>query len=303
MNPNRTPITSNQNTQVATTAKVSAMNLMASRLHCEPDKLLATLKATMFKNATNEEMLALVVVANTYGLDVLCKELYAFPAKGGGIVPVVSVDGWLKLLIRQPDYDGIEFEMVDGNDGLPYSCTATVYVKNRSRPVKITEYFDECKRNTEPWNNMPRRMLRNRTLCQASRMAFGFSGIYHEEEAESFIDISPSTPPPTKVKLVASAPQESELSDAGQTASTPQPEPVRQQQPSNTSVAALEKVIIDAGHTFDQFQRWAIESENVKSADSLASFDDVPEADAKRLLRAVKGMLAQLAAQKADIAT
>lgn len=301
MNPNRAPQTTNQNTQVATTAKVSAMNLMASRLHCEPDKLLATLKATMFKNATNEEMLALVVVANTYGLDVLCKELYAFPAKGGGIVPVVSVDGWLKLLIRQPDYDGIDFEMVDGNDGLPYSCTATVYVKNRSRPVKITEYYDECKRNTEPWNNMPRRMLRNRTLCQASRMAFGFSGIYHEEEAETFIDIS--TPPPKKIALVANAPQESEPIPTGQATDSAQPEPVRQQQPTNASAIALEKVIIDAGFSFDQFQRWAIEGEHVKNADSLASFDDVPEADAKRLLRAKLGMLAQLAQVKGDIQT
>ena len=152
--------------------KASALEVMASRLSVDADKLYATLKSTVFKNASNEELLALTVVANQYDLNPFLKEIYAFPAKGGGIVPIVSVDGWNKMLIRHPDFDGIEFDFTDREDGSVYSCTATIYVKGRTRPVKITEYHDECKRNTDPWNNMPRRMLRNRTLSQASRVAF-----------------------------------------------------------------------------------------------------------------------------------
>src|SRR5688572_13134058 len=175
-------------TSALQTTKPSALHLMAARMNVDPTKLYDTLKATVFKNATNEELLALVVVANTYDLSPLLKEIYAFPAKGGGIVPVVSVDGWNRMLVRQPDFDGIEFEFIDDEAGNPVACTATIHVKNRSHPVKITEYMAECKRNTDPWNNMPRRMLRNRTLCQASRVAFGFSGVKHEEESEA-IDI------------------------------------------------------------------------------------------------------------------
>src|ERR1035437_1346782 len=178
-----------QNTFMSTTkpnavalTKPSAINLMASRLSVEPLKLFDTLKATVFQKATNEELLALVVVANEYGFNPFLKELYAFPAKGGGIVPIVSVDGWNKMLVRQPDFDGIEFDFTETEQGELVSCTATIHVKNRSHPVKITEYMAECKRNTDPWNNMPHRMLRNRTLCQASRIAFGFSGVKHEEE-------------------------------------------------------------------------------------------------------------------------
>ena len=75
-------------TTALVTAKPSAINLMASRLSVEPAKLYDTLKSTVFQKATNEELLALVVVANEYGLNPFLKELYAFPAKGGGIVPI-----------------------------------------------------------------------------------------------------------------------------------------------------------------------------------------------------------------------
>jgi hypothetical protein len=107
--------------------KSSALRVMADRMNVEPDKLLATLKATVFKGASNEELLTLVVVANTYGLSPLLKELYAFPAKGGGIVPIVSIDGWLRIINDHPQMDGIRTTVEDGPDGLPISCTCEIY--------------------------------------------------------------------------------------------------------------------------------------------------------------------------------
>jgi phage recombination protein Bet len=256
-------------TNAVATTKPSAINLMASRLSVEPTKLFETLKATVFQKATNEELLALVVVANEFGLNPFLKELYAFPAKGGGIVPIVSVDGWNKMLVRQPDFDGIEFEFLDDEAGNPVSCTATIHTKNRSHPTKITEYLAECKRNTDPWNNMPRRMLRNRTLCQASRVAFGFSGVKHEEETEAIaieatiVSTSPATLPPKEVK-----PAEGK---------TPQ--------------AELEALVVTAGFTFDALQKWGIGSGNIEGADSMASFSEVPTDVCRRLLRAPAGLL------------
>ena len=244
-------------------SKPSALNLMASRLSVDPVKLLATLKNTVFAKASDEELMALVVVANEYGLNPFLKELYAFPAKGGGIVPIVSVDGWNKMLVRHPDFDGIEFDFLETPEGELISCTATIFLKNRTHPVKVTEYLDECKRNTEPWNNMPRRMLRNRTLCQASRMAFGFSGVHNEDEAATIVDVSssptPTEPPP---KLVA-APEKKEI--------TPQGE--------------LEAKIIALGFNFDTARKFLIESGIMPDADSIGSFVEIPAQDAKRILR------------------
>lgn len=253
--------------------KPSALNLMASRLSCDPTKLLTTLKSTVFKGANDEEVMALVVVSNEYQLNPLLKEMYAFPAKGGGIVPIVSVDGWNKMLIRQPDFDGIEFEFEHDENHHPVSCTATIYVKGRSKPVKITEYFAECQRNTDNWKNMPHRMLRNRTLCQASRMAFGFSGVYHDEEAASITVEStvtstmPTEPPP---KLIVAPPS----------TVTPQ--------------AELEALVVGAGYDFSLLQKWGTESGNIEDASSLASFAELNSDTCKRLLRASKGLLTGL---------
>lgn len=257
-------------------AKPSAINVMAARMSVEPTKLFETLKATVFQKATNEELLALVVVANTYNLNPFLKELYAFPAKGGGIVPIVSVDGWNKMLVNQPDFDGIEFEFTDDEAGNPVACTATIHVKNRSHPVKITEYMAECKRNTDPWNNMPRRMLRNRTLCQASRVAFGFSGVKHEEESEAI-----------NIEAVVTSAEVKQL-----------PPTVVPPADGKTPQAELESLVVSAGFTFNAVQKWGEATGNIEGADSLASFSDIPTDIARRLLRAQKGLLTGLEAAK-----
>lgn len=155
---------------------------MASKFNVEPNKLLDTLKSTVFKNATNEELLALVVVSNEYGLNPLTKEIYAFPAKGGGIVPVVSIDGWIRMMNDHPQFDGIEYDFEHDAKGGLVACTAIIYRKDRSHPTRVTEYLVECKRNTEPWK-MERRMLRHKATIQGARVAFGFSGITDEDEA------------------------------------------------------------------------------------------------------------------------
>jgi hypothetical protein len=159
--------------------KASALAVLATRLSVDPTKLLDTLKATCFKGATNEELLALVAVSNRYGLDPLTRQIYAFPSRGG-ITPVVSVDGWLHLLNNQPQLDGIEFHYTDDSDGNPYSVTAVIHRKDRT---KVTEYLSECFRSTEPWKQFPRRMLRHKAIKEAVRVAFGISGVTDEDEA------------------------------------------------------------------------------------------------------------------------
>lgn len=177
------------------TQKQSALAVMASKFSVEPPKLLETLRATLMPKASNEELLAFVVTANQYDLNPFTKEIYAFPGRSGGINPVVSVDGWIKLMNRHPQFDGIQFKTED-RENKPFSVTATIYLKDRSRPVEVTEYFSECSRNTEPWKVNPRRMLRHKALIQCARIAFGFSGISDEEESTPPIgvNVTPSRP-------------------------------------------------------------------------------------------------------------
>lgn len=154
------------------------------------DELVQTLKATAFKGQVSDaQMAALLIVANQYGLSPWTKEIYAFPDKNNGIVPVVGVDGWARIINEHTQFDGMDFEQ-DAE-----SCTCIIYRKDRSRPVKVTEFMDECKRGTGPWQSHPRRMLRHKAMIQCARLAFGYAGIYDQDEAERIVekDITPTT--------------------------------------------------------------------------------------------------------------
>ena len=148
----------------------------------DPAELVQTLKATAFKgNATDAQFNALLIVATQYSLNPFTSEIYAFPSNNG-ITPVVGVDGWARIINGNPAFDGMDFQQ-DGE-----SCTCRIYRKDRSHPIVVTEYMDECRRNTQPWKSHPRRMLRHKAMIQAARLAFGFTGIYDEDEAERIKD-------------------------------------------------------------------------------------------------------------------
>ena len=114
---------------------------------------------------------------------------------------MVGVDGWLKIANRQENYDGMNVE-VWGDGKTPTHATCEIFLKNRSHPVKVTEYFDECRRDTDPWRTMPRRMLRNKVIVQAIRVSFGIGGIFDEDEANDIAAVRNVTPQ----KVVASPP-------------------------------------------------------------------------------------------------
>jgi len=160
-----------------------------------------TLKATCFKGqnqVTDAQMTMLLVVAQQYGLNPFTREIYAFPDKGG-IVPVVGVDGWARIINSHPQFDGMDFEQDDDK------CTCIMFRKDRSHPIKITEYMAECKRaNAQPWQTHPRRMLRHKAMIQCARIAFGFAGIFDQDEAERIVEVTgyvdPSTGEVTQAK-------------------------------------------------------------------------------------------------------
>lgn len=153
------------------------------------DELVGILKATAFKGpASDAQMTALMVVANQYGLNPFTKEIYAFPDRNNGIVPVVGVDGWSRIINSNDQFDGMEFEQ-DAE-----SCTCRIFRKDRSHPIEVTEYMEECKREgVGPWKSHPRRMLRHKAMIQCARLAFGYVGIYDQDEAERIaeIDVTP----------------------------------------------------------------------------------------------------------------
>lgn len=150
----------------------------------EGTELMAVLKATAFKGQVSDaQMAALLLVANQYGLSPWTKEIYAFPDRQNGIVPVVGVDGWARIINAHPQFDGMDFEQDENR------CTCIIYRKDRSHPIRVTEFMEECRReNVGPWKSHPRRMLRHKAMIQCARLAFGYAGIYDADEAERIIE-------------------------------------------------------------------------------------------------------------------
>ena len=168
--------------------------------------LIGTLKATAFKGEVSDaQMTALLVVANQYGLNPWTKEIYAFPDKNNGIVPVVGVDGWSRIINSHPQFDGIEFHHADefvtmpGAKPAPEWIECHIHRKDRSRPVVVREYLDEVYRApfkgkygdvTGPWQTHTKRFLRHKAMIQCARLAFGYGGIYDQDEAERIVEAS-----------------------------------------------------------------------------------------------------------------
>lgn len=181
-----------------TNQRTSLVAKFADKFSIEPGKLMSTLKSTAFKQSGNneisdEQMAALLIVADQYGLNPFTKEIYAFPDKGG-IVPVIGVDGWARIVNEHPMCDGFEFSYAEeftdfSSKKVPLWMEVRVYRKDRQRPVIVREYFDEVvRRNMQPWQSHPNRMLRHKTFVQGARLAFGFAGVFDEDEAQRIVE-------------------------------------------------------------------------------------------------------------------
>lgn len=166
----------------------SAMVTLSDRMGVEPTTMfMASLRNVAFKSpdVSEEQLMALVVVANQYKLNPFTRELYAFPDRNGGIVPIVSVDGWFRIINEQPALDGIEYrEIHDEKTGDLIAGEVTIHRKDRRVPTTIRETLAEVRRSTDPWKQHTSRMLRHKTIIQGARVAFGFAGIYEPDEGE-----------------------------------------------------------------------------------------------------------------------
>lgn len=188
--------------------KPSLIQKIADRYSVEGNKLMHTLKMTAFQTQneiSNEQMMALLIVADQYHLNPFTKEIYAFPDKQNGIVPVVGVDGWSRIINENKNFDGMEFDYAEkqvtptGGKECPEWIECVMYRKDRDKPIKVREYLDEVYRAPfkprdkdytidGPWQSHTKRMLRHKVMIQCARIAFGFTGIYDQDEAERIIE-------------------------------------------------------------------------------------------------------------------
>jgi hypothetical protein len=164
-------------------ARRSLLATMGARYGLEARAFEATARDCLgMKNASREQLAALLVLANRYGLDPVARQIFAVPSKGG-FSAVVSVDGWVQLVNSHPESNGFEFEDVrEGGQLVAIRCR--MFRKDRAHPSEACEYLAECKGDSPAWSRWPARMLRHKSFVQAARYAFGFAGIVDPDEAD-----------------------------------------------------------------------------------------------------------------------
>lgn len=167
----------------------------------EPKAVHSLLAETAFRQLyerviSEAEMVALLVVAMTYNLNPFTREIYALFDERERVVPVVGVDGWLRIINAQPDFDGMEFGYAEKeikntvSQGCPEWIECSIFRKDRAHPTVVREYLVENYRETSQWNTKTRRMLRHKTMIQGARYAFGLVGIFDPDEIEFGVQAS-----------------------------------------------------------------------------------------------------------------
>lgn len=172
-------------TALATLQRPSLSASFANKYGIDQAKVFAILRDTALKSkdpVSDAEVAAFMIVCNQYDLNPFIKEIYGFISKGK-MQYVVSVDGWATLINRHQQLNGIEFDF-DYKGEILFSVTCKIHRKDRSLPTVIPEFMSECIRDTDPWKQWPKRMLRHKAMIQCSRIAFGLGGILDEDEAE-----------------------------------------------------------------------------------------------------------------------
>lgn len=163
---------------------------MAEQFKVDPDKLWNTMSKTCFKPEPNgrafapEEVMYVLMVAEQLGINPMRREIWAFRGKNGVVQPLVSVDGWKAIMLRQPAFDGYEIRYSDSTVELanvgtvPEWCECTIWQKGISHPITERVYMTEAFVATSPvWRSRPRHMLHHRALIQAIRFSFPVTGI------------------------------------------------------------------------------------------------------------------------------
>jgi hypothetical protein len=113
--------------------------------------------------------------------------------------PHITMDGWMKMINQHPAFCGIDFRESDQLiEGVPEWVSCTIYRQDRVIPITIREYYVELKQESSLWNEIPRRMLRFRSMQQCARLALGlstpeFTHPTHEIPKESLPPFTAST--------------------------------------------------------------------------------------------------------------
>ena len=171
-------------------------------------KMIETIKGTVAKNASDEELGMFLSLASKYDLDPFAHEIWFL--KYGGKDPQIftSRDGFVKIAKKDPDFSQIQSHAVFENDDfnvqqefLDGAFKITKFVHNfkandrgkcigayciieyhTKKPLMVYVDYEEYKSTTTTWKKNPSAMIRKVAEKEACRQSAGISGLHIPEE-------------------------------------------------------------------------------------------------------------------------
>lgn len=157
-----------------------------------------TIRRTVAKGATQEELDMFLHLSRTYGLDPFAKEIW-FIKMGREPIIFTSRDGYLKIANRDPRFDGMEADVVYAGDsfrktkdgvehvygakdrGAPIGAYCIVHRSDRRIPTYVFAPYKDYHKGGN-WNTYPHAMILKVAEAQALKRAFSISGLVTREE-------------------------------------------------------------------------------------------------------------------------
>lgn len=180
--------------------------VIAGRDYSQRD-VIDTIKQTVAKGASDAQLQMFLTLAKTYDLDPFLKEIWCADL-GNGMTVITSRDGYLKVAMRDPNYDGIVSETVCEGDafemdpikpsvshkfgakrGPVIGAYSVVFHKNRRPAIcyaPLKEYYRE---SFKTWQKYPSAMIKKVAEVFALKRQFGISGLVTQEEVGDVTDI------------------------------------------------------------------------------------------------------------------
>lgn len=161
----------------------------AAVLGVEPSKLCGLLRNVWRTSKgqeplTDQEMFQGISLIARYELDPIAKEIYV-TRTSKGLVTIIGIDGWIKVLDRTDHYDGFDVELHSDENGKIDYVDTKIFSKKRAHPTTYRAYASEySKVSGFVAGQMPTHMLRIFGLRHAARLFTPIGGnVMTEEEA------------------------------------------------------------------------------------------------------------------------
>jgi phage recombination protein Bet len=142
-------------------------------------EVIATIKATVCKGASDAQLRMFLEVCKETGLSPWLKEIYFVAEKS---IIMASRDGYLRVANEHPMFDGMRTHVERDEKNVPIKATCSVWRKDRSHAITCEAYYSEYKKSGPVWSQYPSAMISKVAEVLALKRSFAINGVVTEEE-------------------------------------------------------------------------------------------------------------------------